>query len=78
MNPSGFKATRTIIILIAIVIGVAGTTIYFTSNQPPSVQDWITDGVKAGCMASTKNNYGIPESFICPVGVIENITIEKI
>ena len=72
------SATPIIVILTAIVIGVAGTTIYFTSNQPPSVQEWITDGVDAGCMAGTKNNYGIPESFICPLGVIENITIEKI
>jgi hypothetical protein len=38
----------------------------------------ITEGVKAGCTVATKNEYAIPTSFICPSGVIENITIEKI
>ena len=50
---------------------------YYTSYNPPSVSDWIKDGVHAGCTATTINEYGIPTS-ICPIGVIENITIEKI
>ena len=32
--------------------------------------DWVTYGVQAGCTATTKNEYGIPMSLICPSGII--------
>jgi hypothetical protein len=51
---------------------------YYVNYKPPSMSDWITEGVEAGCTTTAKNEYGIPTSFICPSGVIENITVEKI
>ena len=66
-----------IVLCIVTTIGVAMAIYYYTSYNPPSVSDWIKDGVHAGCTATTINEYGIPTS-ICPIGVIENITIEKI
>jgi len=65
-------------ILIMVVIGIAGTTIYYTSYKPTLASDWITDGVDAGCQAGIKNEYGFSRSLICPSGVLENLSIMPI
>ena len=66
--------TPVIVIFIIIVIGVVATTIYYTRYNPPSTSDWITYGVNAGCLATPNSEYGIPTSFICPSGIIQNLT----
>ena len=60
-----------------VVIGIAGTTIYYTSYKPTLASDWITDGVDAGCQAGIKNEYGFPISLICP-SILENLTLAPV
>ena len=71
-------AKSVIAILIVIVIGVVGRIIYFTTRITSSASDWITDGVEAGFTTGITNHYGVPKSFICPNGVIQNLTIAPI
>ena len=61
-----------------IAIGIACTTIYYTSYKPTSASDWITDGVDAGCQAGIKNEYGFPRILICPSSVLDNLSIAPI
>jgi hypothetical protein len=65
-----------VVLVVAVIVGVAVAIYYYVSYTAPSRTDWVREGVKAGCTITKKNEYGMPTSFICPSGVIENITLE--
>ena len=64
----------TTVICVASTIVIIGILInYFPSYTPQ--WDWAKEHLNAGCTATIVNQYGIPETMICPSGMIEkNIT----
>ena len=51
------------------------TVIYVASDSYTPQWDWAKERLNADCTATIANQYGIPETMICPRGMVEkNIT----
>ena len=64
----------TTVICVASAIVIIGIIIHYFASYTPQ-WDWAKERLNADCTATIANQYGIPETMICPRGMVEkNIT----
>ena len=60
----------TTVICVASAVIIIGIIIHYFASYTPQ-WDWAKERLNAGCTATAANQYGIPETMICPRGMVK-------